>query len=363
MPPRDRKSRSFFHASWRTQRSSSPHSHAGENAPKRPRKRDIAKRILQKSWQSVRTAASLRNKLKFKKPPQFIRWDLIGVLMSYLWGLVHSRPLPKTARIALYKFWAYLFKVNLYEMKDDLENYPTLRDFFTRPLKEGSRPIAQDGMASPVDGKVVVFGEVQGDRVEQVKGVTYPLSSFLGFDKACCFTRPNTKLYHCVLYLAPGDYHRFHSPTDWTIEKSTHFPGTLFPISPTFTRLIPNLFALNERIVLSGKHHEGFYSLTAVGAYNVGSISLHFDETVKTNNLARDFTCHNLQYFSFNGMGTHSYEKDYYAGVPVSKGEEIGYFNLGSTIVLIFEAENFEFSVKPGDRIRMGSTYSQTLNR
>jgi len=176
----------------------------------------------------------------------------------------------------------------------------------------------------------------------------------LGSHPSLCKRHKDTKLYHCVLYLAPGDYHRIHSPIEWEIEKSRHFPGTLFPISPLFGRIIPNLFALNERIVMSGNWSEGFFSLTAVGAYNVGSISLNFDESIKTNNITRDFRCGNLRYFSFGGVGTHLYENCYDNPIVIQKGEEIAKFNLGSTVVLIFESNNFEFCVKPGQHIKMG---------
>jgi len=271
-----------------------------------------------------------------------------------MWGNLNSLTLPPLIRSTLYYAWSYTFNVNLEEVPESLENYLTLRDFFSRSIKEGARPLTNEGMASPVDGKVIVFGEVKDDRVEQVKGVTYPITGFLGSHPDDLKTKKTSKLYHCVLYLAPGDYHRIHSPIDWSIDKSRHFPGTLFPISPVFGRFIPNLFALNERIVCSGKWSEGFYSLTAVGAYNVGSISLNFDETVKTNNITRDFTCGNLRYFSFGGVGTQAYENQYNENIFVSKGDELAKFNLGSTVVLIFEADNFEFTVQPGDKVKMG---------
>jgi len=291
-----------------------------------------------------------------RKPPQLLRWDLLGVFASRMWGAIHSKPLPVWARKIIYRAWAFTFRADLNELRHPLETYPTLRDFFTRPLREGVREIALRGMSSPCDGRVVVFGEVTNDYVEQVKGVTYPLSGFLGSRAQDLMKNKDAKLYHCVLYLAPGDYHRFHSPLEWTVCKSRHFPGTLFPISPLLSRLIPNLFALNERVVLLGEwdSHQ-FCSLTAVGAYNVGSISLNFDEHIRTNQLTRDFSCPNLQYFSFGGVGTHGYEHFYEDPVHVKKGEEIGCFNLGSTIVLVFESQNdFEFSVKPGEYVKMG---------
>lgn len=90
--------------------------------------------------------------------------------------------------------------------------------------------------------------------------------------------RPGNALFFCVIYLAPGDYHRFHSPTNWVVQKRRHFAGELFSVSPYFVKLLQNLFVLNERVVLLGKWKYGFFSMTPVGATNVGSIHINFDE-------------------------------------------------------------------------------------
>jgi len=119
-------------------------------------------------------------------------------------------------------------------------------------------------------------------------------------------------------------------------------------------RLIPNLFALNERLVLTGKWEHGFFSLSAVGAYNVGSIVVNFDENVTTNKPRRDFRNPNLELFSYGGIGCFAYDRQY-SQTSFEKGNEIGTFQLGSTVVLMFRApENFQFSVKPGEKVRMG---------
>jgi phosphatidylserine decarboxylase precursor len=165
--------------------------------------------------------------------------------------------------------------------------------------------------------------------------------------------KPGTKLFHMVIYLAPGDYHRIHAPAAFNIRNLRHFPGTLFPISPLVARLIPNLFSLNERVVLSGSGPFGFFSMTAVGAYNVGSMSFNFDKSVITNRLRRDFRNPNLRMFTFGGCGCYAYNSTYPGdGIRLAKGQELGRFNLGSTVVLIFEAPaDFTFSVLPGDKV------------
>jgi len=106
-----------------------------------------------------------------------------------------------------------------------------------------------------------------------------------------------------------------------------------------------------------GEWERGFFSMTAVGAYNVGSITINFDDTLQTNNIKRDYVCPNLEYFSWNGMGSHAHERNFSVeGSPViaGRGDECGQFHFGSTVVLVFEAENFEFSIKPGEQIQMG---------
>lgn len=141
--------------------------------------------------------------------------------------------------------------------------------------------------------------------LEQVKGVNYSLKAFLGeqtwpknsdvnnngdkfkieelhenhelYEKSILYN-PENSLYHCIIYLAPGDYHRFHSPADWTIYYRRHFPGELFSVNPSVARWLQGLFNLNERVVYYGEWKYGFFSMAAVGATNVGSIRVYMDE-------------------------------------------------------------------------------------
>jgi phosphatidylserine decarboxylase len=363
---------------------------------------------------AVAASASSKPHRRFA-PPQVVRWDFVGVFMSSAFGMVGSITLPTVLRTPLYKLWAVVFRANLAEITVPLREFRSLQEFFGRPLRAGVRPVADSPLVSPSDGKIIVVGVVSGDRVEQVKGVTYSLTQFLGQDSATLLgssqyddddddddddgddgvdngdvmndmsgceeeeedddddddhgneagdqqhidsgdvatatttttttppsrrgkvsraivsdvdsqvdvvidtdaavgepsaerdTPPSpspstirttkTCLYHAVIYLAPGDYHRFHAPANFTVKHLRHFPGTLFPISPIVARLIPNLFALNERVVLTGTWEYGFFSMTAVGAYNVGSIAMNFESRLKTNKLRRDYKCPNLELF------------------------------------------------------------------
>ncbi|KAL1930516.1 hypothetical protein VTP01DRAFT_10678 [Rhizomucor pusillus] len=160
--------------------------------------------------------------------------------------------------------------------------------------------------------------------------------------------KPGNSLFFCVIYLAPGDYHRFHSPTNWVVEKRRHFAGELFSVSPYFVKLLQNLFVLNERVVLLGRWRYGFFSMTPVGATNVGSININFDEALKTNR-KEDIPLGTYTEVSYKSASR------LLRGKPLRPGDEMGGFYLGSTVVLVFEApSNFEFKLTAGQRIKMG---------
>lgn len=161
------------------------------------------------------------------------------------------------------------------------------------------------------------------------------------FHKTCLYNDNNNELFHCVLYLAPGDYHRFHSPTDWNVKFRRHFPGELLSVNPSIASWIRNLFVLNERVTYVGNWAHGFFSMTAVGATNVGSIKVYFDENLKTNE-----TKWNKNNF---------YDLHFDKQKQLSTGDAFGEFNLGSTIVLIFEApKGSKFCLEPGQQVKLG---------
>ncbi|CAG8980379.1 hypothetical protein HYALB_00003943 [Hymenoscyphus albidus] len=159
-----------------------------------------------------------------------------------------------------------------------------------------------------------------------------------------------TALYYVVVYLAPGDYHRFHSPTAWVAEKRRHFAGELYSVSPYLQRTLPGLFTLNERVVLLGRWRWGFFSYTPVGATNVGSIKINFDRELRTNSLTTDTAADRAAEEAakrgepYSGFAEATYEaaSPILHGHALRRGEEMGGFQLGSTVVLVFEAPKGE---------------------
>ncbi|KAI9726464.1 MAG: phosphatidylserine decarboxylase 1 [Chrysothrix sp. TS-e1954] len=200
-------------------------------------------------------------------------------------------------------------------------------------------------------------------------------------------TRPTT-LYYMVVYLAPGDYHRFHSPVSWVVSQRRHFSGELYSVSPYLQRTLPGLFTLNERVVLLGRWRWGFFSYTPVGATNVGSIVVNFDRELRTNSLTTDTAADRIAEKAQKRGEPYSgfAEANYYSASPklgghaLSRGEEMGGFQLGSTIVMVFEGPKglrksfdegyaggerkggWKWNVEKGQKVKVGQALGQVID-
>ncbi|CAG9790593.1 unnamed protein product [Diatraea saccharalis] len=273
---------------------------------------------------------------------------------SRLWGRIAACELPISLRSFVYGTYVKMFNVNMNEAAiPDLTYYKSLSAFFTRPLRDGARFISPAPCVSPCDGVVLNCGPADTDKIEQVKGVTYSLEEFLGDNKwsknkgtsyydSLIINKDNI-LHQCIIYLAPGDYHRFHSPCDWTSTFRRHFSGKLLSVNPWMARLIPGLFTMNERAVYVGEWKYGFFSMAAVGATNVGSIEIYKDPHLQTNT---------------KGKRNRINEQDL-GQLDIKKGELFGQFNMGSTIILLFEApKDFKFEFSAGDKVLVGQALS-----
>eukprot|EP01128_Nolandella_sp_AFSM9_P007683 TRINITY_DN4285_c0_g1_i1.p1 TRINITY_DN4285_c0_g1~~TRINITY_DN4285_c0_g1_i1.p1 ORF type:complete len:540 (-),score=110.92 TRINITY_DN4285_c0_g1_i1:107-1648(-) len=278
--------------------------------------------------------------------------------LSRAWGSFAHFEFPSPIQYGINYLYAKGTGCNLQEAEHSLEAYPSLSHFFQRKLVPGARPISNSLLVSPVDGKVVRCGivDTSNSTIEQVKGVDYSLAEFVGVDSALhsVIAHHRTKasssnLYYAVLYLAPGDYHCYHAPANFTATSRTHFPGHLYPVAEWAVKSVRNLFAINERVLLEGEWEHGYFGFCPVGAYNVGSIEFDFDPHFHTN----------IKGESAKAPATRL---QFPEEVKFDKGNSIGAFNLGSSIVMLFEAPPFEFTIKPGDVVTLGQPIGTQLD-
>jgi phosphatidylserine decarboxylase len=236
------------------------------------------------------------------------------------------------------RIYTQLHTVNLEEAEiTDKYRYESLNAFFTRALKPESRPLDSDNSnwVCPVDGTVSQAGAIDNGRIFQAKGRDYTLLELLGGDEALAEPFNNGKF--ATLYLSPRDYHRIHMPLDAELKQMTYIPGRLFSVAAYTVKAIPRLFARNERVVCQFETRHGPMVMVLVGAINVSAT-----ETV----------WHGL----VTAIGNRIKRFDYAAGeITLKRGDEMGRFNLGSTVILI-TTENFDLdeSIKAGSAVCVG---------
>ena len=222
------------------------------------------------------------------------------------------------------------------------EAYATFNDFFTRELKPGIRPLA-DGektLVSPVDGAISQLGQVTGDRVFQAKGQSFSLSELLGGEEAT--TAPFADGEFSTIYLSPKDYHRIHMPMAGTLRQMIHVPGKLFSVNPVTAENVPNLFARNERVVCIFDTASGPMALVLVGAMIVGSVETRWAGVVVP--------------------GSRQVTSTLYEGeqaISFDKGEEMGRFRLGSTVIMVMPKGSVSWNSDQvaGKTVRMGEAF------
>jgi phosphatidylserine decarboxylase len=213
-----------------------------------------------------------------------------------------------------------LYGVNMSEAKyPDIEHYASFNRFFTRELKEGARPITADesAIASPADGAVSQAGSITGGRIFQAKGHGYTALELLGGDAERAKAFENGSF--ATIYLSPKDYHRLHMPLTGTLKEMVHIPGRLFSVNAATVGAVPNLFARNERVACIFDTEAGPMALILVGAIFVSSVETVWHGVVTPPTIGEARTWR------------------YTNSAPIlEKGDEMGRFNMGSTIIVLF---------------------------
>ena len=226
--------------------------------------------------------------------------------------------------------------------------YESFNAFFTRALKPTARPIDKDArsIVSPVDGTVSQCGLIDGDRLIQAKGHDYSLLGLLGGD-ATLAQRYQGGQFACI-YLAPYNYHRMHMPLDGYVQDTIYVPGDLFSVNAATARTLPDLFARNERVVCDFNATFGKFAMVFVGALFVGSIETVWSGEINPMPRRRGAPVHLAQ-----GRGTQ-----------LAKGAEAGRFNMGSTVVMVFEPGQMQWDahLQAGATVRMGQKIGKVLD-
>ena len=282
-------------------------------------------------------------------------------------------PVPKCLRVPFFGTFAKMYGINIEESERYFDEFEYFTDFFTRTLKPSARKIAnpenKNTLCSPCDGTVLTVGEVStsSSTIDCVKGRSYRLDEFLlGYigdpsdpsdvaskleksennaEVQALLDSVNAKgneLHYMVIYLSPGDYHRFHSPAIHRGHYRRHIAGYLSPVKPSYVNKHRDVFKNNERVNIFGDWRESndFFFTSFVGALNVGSILLDFDSDVITNlynPVDPYFTDKSYRSGQSSPLGQDCQLSSSTESVQFEKGQMTGRFEMGSTIVLVYE--------------------------
>lgn len=273
--------------------------------------------------------------------------DRLQVLLQYL--LPKQRLTTFAGRVAgaergrlttsLIRWFVGKYGVNMDEAANpDIANFKSFNEFFTRPLKVGARPLAIADFTCPVDGAISQFGAIDDQHIVQAKGHRFTTTELVGGDKALAAQFRHGSFAN--LYLSPKDYHRLHMPCDGKLTRMIYVPGALFSVNPVTARGVPNLFARNERVVCVFESTEfGPFVMVLVGATIVGSMATVWHGVVNPKRT--------------NKVSEWSYTDQ---SIVLERGEEMGRFLLGSTIVMLFKQDTIAFnqSWAPERNVRLG---------
>ena len=258
-------------------------------------------------------------------------------LLTQLMGKLADLRAGALTHAVIRRFVAH-YGVDMSEAADPrIENYSTFNEFFTRPLREGARPVDAAALICPVDAAISQFGPIEHDQIFQAKGHSYSTTALVGGNAE--LARQFDHGHFATLYLAPKDYHRIHMPCEGRLTRMIYVPGDLFSVNPLTARHVPGLFARNERVVCVFDTAFGPFINVLVGATVVGSVATVWHGVV---NPPRGRDVREWRYDSDN--------------IVLRKGQEMGRFLLGSTVVMLFPKRVITFAPDwaPSRPVRLG---------
>lgn len=245
--------------------------------------------------------------------------------LSAFFGRLSSGRVPRRVLRRAINAYIRAYKIDMSQFDIDLNQVKSFNQFFTRPLKHGARSF-QGKISAFSDGFISAFGEIKDNQLFQVKGSNYLLSDLL--QEKNTFQSGS----FATIYLSPADYHRVHLPFDAKINTIRHIPGKLYSVNKKTVNRIQNLYCRNERVILSGTSAYGEFHLIFVGAIVVGKIVLSFIP----------------EPFSVNASLNVNYE--------MNQGAELGYFELGSTVILVMDSNHLaQLPFQPHQKIKLGN--------
>ncbi|WP_163280401.1 phosphatidylserine decarboxylase [Campylobacter fetus] len=257
---------------------------------------------------------------------------------SNYFGLVAHYKFPKTIQNLINSWYIKKFDINMEEFKS-ADKYNSLNALFTRTLNRQRE--LEDGFISPSDGTCLECKKGDKQTAYSIKNYSYSVNELLG--KSLKAGELESQFEYINIYLSPKDYHHYHSPCDLEIMSLHYIPGKLFSVAKSWLEKVDNLYCKNERVILKAKLNNGKQIwLVFIGAWNVGKMKFDFEPRIDTNIKAKAL----------------SYE---YSNLNLKKGDHIGNFELGSTIVMISEKNGIEYNVKADDTLKFGKNIGKIL--
>lgn len=271
------------------------------------------------------------------------QWFLPKHLLTQMGGSIANLQNPAIKNFIIERF-IKKYGVDMSEaLQENPREYACFNDFFIRHLKPECRPLATADIVSPVDGFISEIGNLNQGRILQAKGRDYKVDELLASAPATSEQFTNGRF--ATLYLSPKDYHRIHMPIDASLREMIYVPGKLFSVQPSTARVVPNLFARNERLVAFFDTKAGLMAMVLVGATIVGAIGTRWQGDIKRSAQKRHL---DLSQFKQEGL------------TELKQGDEMGYFKLGSTVILLFaDGQNISWlnNLQAQDQIRYGQAF------